>query len=580
MKRAVCLLLSAALLLGALSACRSPAAGPGAAGLAARELVDVALLASGYDREGGGLEYLTATVDGTEEVQGEEGRTVYFDREVLTVYLENAYNIHSAELPWDDAAVIRATGASAFEIAVVRMEDDSAAVRAATAFMRYMSARQGDFVGYAPAEADMAANGEILQDGPYAALFLCPDPKGASAAVEAALSGGELPVPGHEGPAEPITDVKELRDLLVEDQGMEGAELVKLDGDDPEALNAYMKDAYGLTQDLWTAAAIARDPETAFEVAVIRACSDGDEVLDGDPPTIFPGGLKASEAMDEKLNDYLTVREGEFDPASDQGKLLHRAIAGSGGEGDTWYAVLLVCAGQEEAMDAFARATGTGVGWSPRYRYLDTDPNFPDRCAFTPPNEDDMSVYDTSAVRTAWEKGDPSQLSKKDRKIYEAAEKVLKKVLKDGMSDYEKELVIYDWVVNNVDYDWTHQDHRKETPRESFTPYGGLVDRTAVCLGYATTFQLLCDLAGVECITVPGAAFESREDHGWNMVRLDGEWYCVDATWDANVRERGGRGRPEDWNFFNVTSDDMAASDHQWDYANTPEATAADGGRG
>ena len=39
MKRAVCLLLSAALLLGALSACRSPAAGPGAAGLAARELV-------------------------------------------------------------------------------------------------------------------------------------------------------------------------------------------------------------------------------------------------------------------------------------------------------------------------------------------------------------------------------------------------------------------------------------------------------------------------------------------------------------------------------------------------------------
>ena len=140
--------------------------------------------------------------------------------------------------------------------------------------------------------------------------------------------------------------------------------------------------------------------------------------------------------------------------------------------------------------------------------------------------------------------------------------------------------IFYDWVVNNVDYDWTHQDHRKETPRESFTPYGGLVDRTAVCLGYATTFQLLCDLAGVECITVPGAAFESQEDHGWNMVRLDGEWYCVDATWDANVRERGGRGRPEDWDFFNVTSDDMAASDHQWDYANTPEATAADGGRG
>ena len=217
---------------------------------------------------------------------------------------------------------------------------------------------------------------------------------------------------------------------------------------------------------------------------------------------------------------------------------------------------------------------------SPRYRYLDTDPNFPDRCAFTPPNKDDMSLYDTSAIRAAWEKDDPSELSRDDRKTYDAAKKVLKKVLKDGMSDYEKEFAIYNWVVNNVNYDWTHQDIRKGTPRVSFQPYGGLVNRKAVCLGYATTFQLLCDLAGVECITVPGAAFASQEDHGWNMVRLNGEWYCVDATWDANAREQAGRGKPEDWRYFNVTSQDMADSDHQWDYANTPEASATDRGEG
>ena len=281
--------------------------------------------------------------------------------------------------------------------------------------------------------------------------------------------------------------------------------------------------------------------------------------------------------VEQKLNSYLNDREARFEPTSEQAKLLHRAIVVVPGP----YVVLLACERAEDAAWTFAEASGAGgYAYSSRYRYLDTDPNFPDRCVFTPPNEDNMSLYDTSAIRAAWEKEDPSQLSEEDRKIYEAAEKVLKKVLKGGMSDYEKELAIYDWVVNNVDYDWTHQDHRKETPRESFTPYGGLVDRTAVCLGYATTFQLLCDLAGVECITVPGAAFESREDHGWNMVRLDGEWYCVDATWDANVRERGGWGRPEDWDFFNVTSDDMAASDHQWDYANTPEATAVDRGRG
>ena len=64
------------------------------------------------------------------------------------------------------------------------------------------------------------------------------------------------------------------------------------------------------------------------------------------------------------------------------------------------------------------------------------------------------------------------------------------------------------------------------------------------------------------------------------MVRLNGEWYCVDVTWDANAWEQGVGGEAEEWDYFNVTSDDMADSDHQWDYANTPEATAEDRGKG
>ena len=105
------------------------------------------------------------------------------------------------------------------------------------------------------------------------------------------------------------------------------------------------------------------------------------------------------------------------------------------------------------------------------------------------------------------------------------------------------------------------------------------MNHVAVCLGYATTFQLLMDMAGVECITVVGASSSSQEDHGWNMVRLNGNWYCVDVTWDANRREYGySRGRESDWNYFNVTSDYMAG-EHQWDYANVPEAVTRGNGR-
>lgn len=557
MKRVVCLLLSAALLLGALSGCRTDEpSGLTSEEHTARELVEAALLTSGYDGSGGDLEYLT-TADSTEEVQGEEGPTVYFGKEVLTVYLENAYGIFSAELPWEDAVVVRATGASAFELAVLRMGDEGAAVRAATSLMSYISNRQGDFVGYAPDQANMAANGGIIQKGPCAGLFICPNPNGAAAAVEAVLDG--KPLPGQSGGDGPITEVKELRDFLADREGLDEADLEKWDDGGPEALEAYMRDAYGLTADQWEAAAVAKGAgASAFEVAVVQTKG-------------------AAGDVEQKLNAYLDRTEAQFDPLSEQAQMLHRAIVIVANP----YVAMLACEDAVDAAGAFADVSGTmGYGYSARYHYPDADSNFPDRCVFTPPNKDDMSIYDTSAIRAAWEEGDPSGLSKEDRRIYSEAEKVLKKVLRNGMSDYEKEEAIYEWVVNSVNYDWTHQDVMKKTPRESFTPYGGLVDHTAVCLGYAATFQLLCDLAGVECITVVGAAFGSQEDHGWNMVRLNDRWYCLDATWDANYRENGRRRGQEYWSYFNVTSDYMADTDHQWDYTNTPEATAADQGRG
>lgn len=403
MKRAVSLLLSAALLLGLLSACRLSAVSPAAADVwSAMELAEI-----GFGRSGCPLEDIT------------EGRSSDDDREWMAAYIENACGIQE---PWEDAAVIRATGASAFEIAVLRMESEDAAARAVPVLESYLATRAGDFAGYAPAAADMARAGRIVQAGPFAALFICPNPAGAAEAVKAALNGKTVSEPG-----------------------------------------------------------------------------------------------------------------------------------------------------SDAAADSVLQSAGPDV--------QNTIHSSPDRYPFTAPNVDDMSLYDTSAIRAAWESGDPAGLSKKDRETYDAAQKVLKKLIKSGMSDYEKEVAVYNWLVNNVNYDWTHQDRMKETPRESFEPYGGLVNRTAVCLGYATTFQLLMDLVGVECITVPGAAFASQEDHGWNMVRINGEWYCVDATWDANQRERSGRGNQSDWYYFNVISDYMANTNHQWDYANTPEATAWDQGR-
>ena len=240
------------------------------------------------------------------------------------------------------------------------------------------------------------------------------------------------------------------------------------------------------------------------------------------------------------------------------------------GGGD--YAALLICEDAHAARDAFYAALEQSAPTVSSPAATNDPAVYAGRVPYTDPGVDDMTVYDTSAILAAWRSGDPSSLSEHDRVIYDRASAVLEEVLSDGMSGYEKERAIYTWLTANVAYDYDHYSLFAQVSRDSFTPYNPLVEGKGVCLGFASTFQLLMDMAGVECLTVVGAAFDSREDHAWNMVRLDGEWYCVDATWDTGVPEGY-------WSYFNVTSDYMAATDHQWDYASVPEATANDGGR-
>ena len=248
------------------------------------------------------------------------------------------------------------------------------------------------------------------------------------------------------------------------------------------------------------------------------------------------------------------------------------------------YAALLMCDDPAAVVTALPRfiASPDTAGYFSRYlervqanRPADPvtpDPNYPDRELYTPPNDEDMTIYDTSAILAAWAQKDPAGLSEYDRDIYDAAQALLAKLIKDGMTELEKETAVYTWLVNNVDYDSSHMDVMEETSRDAYGPYGGLVDRSAVCLGYATTFQLLMDMAGVECVTVVGAGSHSTAAHAWNVVKPDGNWYCVDVTWDANGREQLGSGY--EWRYFNITSDQMAKN-HQWDYANVPEAVTA-----
>jgi len=186
-------------------------------------------------------------------------------------------------------------------------------------------------------------------------------------------------------------------------------------------------------------------------------------------------------------------------------------------------------------------------------------------------------IYDPTAILDAWKRGDASTLSGKNRSIYDACEHVINKLITNSMTDYEKELAIHDWIIDWANYDTEVASNSPDASPDpdNDNPYGLLINKKAVCKGYTLTFQLFMDLVGVECITVNGTSNNGQSEHAWNMVRIDGEWYCVDVTWNDPTDPNGGyKDDSVSHKYFNVTSQFMWDTNHQWDRSTVPEATA------
>ena len=372
-------------------------------------------------------------------------------------------------------------------------------------------------------------------------------------------------------PADSMTAEQAARAVL--DSQENAAGLSPLTG---EERTAYLTDGCGVEEGLWTEAAVyLASGVDAREILVLRLSQteDGDEVTEA---------LEAHRQ--ERLGDF-------YGYAPDQVALLEAAVVTAEGG----YAALLVCEEPEAARTALLSAirgelvpaAQTPAEAASVQDVIPSDvpspasapsaaPDVSGFKPFDPPNEHDMTLYDTSGIRAAWETGDESGLGEKDAAILERCQEIFAAVITEGMTDFEKELALHDALLRSVRYDETSFD--PATPQgqpDSGNPYGPLVEGYGVCLGYATSLQLLLDLAGVECITVVGASYNSTSDHAWNLVRLEGEWYGVDPTWnDPSAWEN----LPEEmWDrthhlHFNVTSDDLRRTNHQWDYLNVPEA--------
>ena len=96
-------------------------------------------------------------------------------------------------------------------------------------------------------------------------------------------------------------------------------------------------------------------------------------------------------------------------------------------------------------------------------------------------------------------------------------------------SDFEKVVYFHDEIVRGCTFS-TDELHVNSA-------YGVLVTGYGQCEGYAAAMALLCDKAGIPNYIVCGSNAEGST-HAWNKIRLDGEWYNADCTWDDPIIKR------------------------------------------
>lgn len=156
-----------------------------------------------------------------------------------------------------------------------------------------------------------------------------------------------------------------------------------------------------------------------------------------------------------------------------------------------------------------------------------------------------------------------------DAKEQAAVDSAIASCVTDGMSDYEIAKALHDYLALNCEYDKRY--YSGSMPYVSYTAYGALVNRTAVCQGYALAYQELLAQCGIESEYVSGLGNGGR--HGWNIIRIDGEWYHVDVTWDDPTPDREGYVR---YKYF-LKSDKAMSRDHSnWKASHTCTSTKYD----
>ena len=148
-------------------------------------------------------------------------------------------------------------------------------------------------------------------------------------------------------------------------------------------------------------------------------------------------------------------------------------------------------------------------------------------------------------------------------------DEILDEIITNDMTELKKVKAIHDWIVCNIEYD-TDIYTTDVIPDSDFTYEGALATRKAVCDGYSKLFLQMAKQAGLEALRLTGTAQPSyssnAEGHAWNQVKVAGEWYNIDVTWDDPIIMGVTDNSNLSYDYF-LIPDSIIEQDHFCDYS-------------
>jgi transglutaminase/protease-like cytokinesis protein 3 len=140
-------------------------------------------------------------------------------------------------------------------------------------------------------------------------------------------------------------------------------------------------------------------------------------------------------------------------------------------------------------------------------------------------------------TKTSWVEGGEATITlnviykcsnEEEKKLDKEIKSAIKTLELTEKSDYEKVKAIHDYIINRVSYDTTLIGN---------SAYDALINKSAVCEGYAMAAYRMFTEAGLEARIISG--FGNGVPHAWNIVKVEGKWYNIDLTWDDPVTSNG-----------------------------------------